>query len=60
MELLDFDPKERLSKPDQDRLERVAAANDMTPADYVERVLKRAIFVDSEPLRLPNRPAPAA
>ncbi len=44
MEHIEFDPKKHLGPTDRKRLEEHAKSAGMSPADYIETVLKRALF----------------
>lgn len=44
METLIFDPEKQLSSTDQERLKAASRKHGVTPAEYVEIALKRALF----------------
>lgn len=43
-EQIEFDPKKHLSPADQERLREAAEKAGMSPADFIETVLKRELF----------------
>lgn len=50
-----FDPRKHLSEPDARRLRRAAGHAGLHPGDFIETLIKRALFCDAPPERAPKR-----
>lgn len=59
MQTLTFDPEKQLSSSDQERLKAASRKHGMTPAEYIEVALKRALFGVKPAAKRKPRKSPA-
>jgi hypothetical protein len=54
MHTIEFDPEKQFSASDQERLKKAAKKRGMSPSEYIEATVKRALFAADQPKRRPS------